>query len=332
MSHKKNRPQIVASGTGSAAKEKGGGHARSKQARESASPQVSGRWLLGAIAVTVSVAALCMWGVLCALFWQGSWQLLYSPSSIVARTPASTGMAFDPVEFAATDAGVARLKGWWIPAEPGAHLGRITVLYLHGQNGNMGNMVDALAQLHTVGVNVLAFDYRGYGQSQFARPSEAHWRQDSEWALQYLTGTRHIDASTIVLDGTALGANLAIEVAAAHPELAGVIVDAPLEDPMNALFNDARARLVPVHLLVRDRYNLSEAAGALHIPVLWFEWSEKMGPGGLPEEPEAYKNASAKKMLVWMKASGDADKQYDDALSRWLDGLPNHSLAQNPIH
>jgi hypothetical protein len=182
-----------------------------------------------------------------------------------------------------------------------------------------------------VGVNVLAFDYRGYGQSQFARPSEAHWRQDSESALQYLTGTRHIDASTIVLDGTALGANLAVEVAAAHPELAGVILDAPLEDPMSALFNDARARLVPVHLLVRDRYNLNEAAAVLRIPVLWFEWSEKMVPGGLPEEPEAYKKASAEKMLVWMKASGDADKQYDDALSRWLDGLPNHSFAQNPI-
>ncbi len=114
-----------------------------------------------------------------------------------------------------------RLKGWWIPAATDAKFARLTVLYLHGQDGNMGDTVDALARLHAAGVNVLAFDYRGYGQSQFVRPSEAHWRQDAEWAIEYLTGTRHVAPGTIVLDGTGLGANLALEEAAAHPELAG---------------------------------------------------------------------------------------------------------------
>ena len=146
---------------------------------------------------------------------------------------------------------------------------RLTVLYLHGQDGNLGDTVDALARLHAAGVNVLAFDYRGYGQSQFVRPSEAHWRQDAEWALEYLTGTRHIAPGAIVLDGTALGANLALEVAAAHPELAGVIVESPIADPMNAIFSDARARMVPAHLLVRDRYDLDAAAENVRVPVLW---------------------------------------------------------------
>ena len=184
------------------------------------------------------------------LFWQGSWQLLYHPEAVVVRTPASVGLAFDPVEFAATDAGVARLKGWWIPAGPGAVFGRYTVLFLDGQNGNLSGNIDAFVRLHRVGVNVLAFDYRGYGQSQFVRPSEAHWRQDAQWALQYLIETRHVSAGAIVLDGQGLGANLALEVAAAHPELAGVVLDTPIASPMNAVFNDARARLVPARLLV----------------------------------------------------------------------------------
>ena len=85
-------------------------------------------------------------------------------------------------------------------------------------------LVDALARLHAVGVNVLAFDYRGYGQSAFVRPSEADLRQDAEWAFQYLSETRHIDRGAIVLDGEGLGANLALEVASAHPELAGVVL------------------------------------------------------------------------------------------------------------
>jgi pimeloyl-ACP methyl ester carboxylesterase len=276
---------------------------------------VSGRWLLAAVGLVIAGAAACGWLALCLLFWQGSWQLLYRPSATVEKTPASLGLAFDPVAFAVTDTGVPRLKGWWIPAARGVPSGRLTVVYLHGQNGNIGDTLDALAPLHAADANVLAFDYRGYGQSQFERPSEARLRQDAEWALDYLTGTRQIDARTIVLDGSGLGANLALEVAAEHPELAGVIVDSPIADPTAAIFNDARARMVPARLLVRDRYDIRAAAGAVRVPVLWFE------PAGA-SQPEAYQKIAAHKMLVWIDPGGDLFKQTGDALSRWLDELP----------
>jgi pimeloyl-ACP methyl ester carboxylesterase len=301
---------------------RGGGHTVSRSAKMTEPPRVSGRWLLGAVALAVAAAALCGWCALCLLFWQGSWQLLYHPAAAIARTPASAGLTFDAVGFAATDAGMLRLSGWWIPAAPSAAFSRFTVLYLHGQDGNLGGTVDALARLHAVGVNVLAFDYRGYGQSAFVRPSEAHWREDTEWALQYLTGTRHVAPEAIVLDGTGLGANLALEEAAAHPELAGVIVESPDAEPMHAIFSDARARLVPSHLLVRDRYDLNQAATALRIPSLWLERIAQPGQSGSTHEPDAYRKVAAQKMLVWLNPSADADKQFEDALSRWLDDPP----------
>ncbi len=235
------------------------------------------------------------------------------------KTPASAGLAFDPVAFAATDTGANRLKGWWIPAAQGTGLERLTVIYLHGQDGNIGNTVDAVARLHAAGVNVLAFDYRGYGQSQFARPSEQNWRQDAEWALQYLTSTRHIDARMIVLNGTSLGANLALEIAAEHPELAGVIMDSPMADPMAAIFDDARARMVPARLLLRDRYDLDAAAAAVRVPVLWFERADAAGAA---QVPRAYEKIAEQKMLVRINPAGDVYKQTEDALSRWLDELP----------
>jgi uncharacterized protein len=282
-------------------------------------PVVSGRWLLAALCATIAGAAVCCWLALCLLFWQGSWQLLYHPTAAVTRTPASAGLAFDRVAFAATDAGVPRLKGWWIPAPPGAARARFTAIYLHGQNGNMGDTVDALARLHDAGVNVLAFDYRGYGDSQQARPSQAHWRQDAEWALEYLTGTRHIDAATIVLDGTGLGANLALEVGAEHPELAGVVVDSPVQDPTGAIFNDARARMVPARLLVRDRYDLDAATAALRVPLLWFERADEMRAG---DRKALTDKVAEHTMSVWLYPGGDMYKQIEDALGRWLDGLP----------
>jgi pimeloyl-ACP methyl ester carboxylesterase len=285
-------------------------------------PQVSGRWLLGAVGLTIVAAVFCAWCALCLLFWQGSWQLLYHPAAVVARTPATAGLAFDAVGFAATDAGTPRLEGWWIPAAPDAKFARITVLFLHGQDGNLGDTVDSVARLHAAGVNVLAFDYRGYGQSQFVRPSEARWRQDAEWAIEYLTGTRHVAAGAIVLDGTGLGANLAIEEAAAHPELAGVIVERPLADPMSAIFGDARARMVPAHLLVRDRYDLDAAAANVRVPVLWLASDEPVAAGLAPREPEAYGKIAGRKMLVWLSPAKNVDTQIMEALARWLDELP----------
>ncbi len=281
-------------------------------------PVVSGRWLLAALCATIAGAAVCCWLALCLLFWQGSWQLLYHPAAAVTRTPASAGLAFDRVAFAATDTGVPRLKGWWIPASPGAARARFTVIYLHGQDGNIGDTVDALGRLQAAGVNVLAFDYRGYGDSQQMRPSERNWRQDAEWAIDYLVGTRHIDAGAIVVDGTELGANLALEVGTEHSELAGVVVDSPVQDPAGAIFNDARARMVPARLLVRDRYDLDAAVAALRVPLLWFARTDATGS---TKDPEAYNRVAAKKIIVWLNPAGDVYKQTEDALGRWLDGL-----------
>ena len=282
-------------------------------------PTVPGSWLAAAVGLAIVAAAVCAWGTLCLLFWQGSWQLLYHPTAAITRTPASVGLPFGAVGFAATETGEPQLKGWWIPAAPGAPHSSVTALYLHGPDGNLGDTVDHLAALHNLGLNVLAFDYRGYGQSAFERPSEARWRQDAESALIYLTATRHVSAGTIVLDGKDLGANLAVEIAAAHPELAGVVVESPLEAPMQAIFNDPRARMVPAHLLVRDRWDLNGAARQVRMPVLWMLFADghaATAPPSLPMETDA------PLMRVWLYDKDRKSNEQANSISRWLGDLP----------
>jgi pimeloyl-ACP methyl ester carboxylesterase len=242
---------------------------------QSAPATISARWLLMALALTVPAAVLFTWIVFCLLFWQGSWQLLYHPTSTVARTPSNNGLAYDPISFAATDTGVAQLQGWWIPAST-AHY---TALYLHDRTGNLGDTLNTLSDLHAAEVNVFAIDYRGYGQSQFEHPSEVHWREDATRALDYLTSTRHIDPHSIVIVGSGLGANLALEIAAAHPELAAAVLESPLDHPVDIIFNDARAKLVPARLMVRDRYDLIAPASALRVPSLWLMENPKANSG-----------------------------------------------------
>lgn len=273
-------------------------------------PTVSGSWLVRSLALSLAGGIVCVWGVFCLLFWQGSWQLLFHPTANVTRTPASVGLNYEPIGFAATESGELQLQGWLIPAGQNKFNGatlfsRYTVLCLHGQNGNLGDTVDALARLHETGVNILAFDYRGYGQSKFARPSETHWREDAEWALRYLTGTRHIAPGAIILYGSNLGANLALEVGAEHTELAGVIVDAPIESPMQVVFADPRGALVPAHLLNGDRFDLDGSAAALRIPSFWIF----SAPGQL----ESFRKVSAVKALVRQDSK--------EALAGWLSSL-----------
>jgi pimeloyl-ACP methyl ester carboxylesterase len=281
-------------------------------------PTVSGKWLLSAGSIAIAAALLCAWGTLCIFFWQGSWQLLYHPSSAISRTPASVNLPFESIGFATNSAGEPQLRGWWIPASSQA---RSTAVYLHGADGNLGDTVNALSRLHAAGLNVFAFDYRGYGQSHFAHPSEARLREDADSAFAYLTGTRHIPANTIVLVGKDLGANLALEVAAAHPDLVGVVLEAPLESPTAAIFNDARAKLVPARLLVSDRWQSTIAASNLLIPSLWCYWTPERNATLEQDKPEAYETVPARKSLVWLTNSPDELEIFDSALSTWIDNL-----------
>lgn len=274
---------------------------------------VSGRWVLAAAALAIATAAFCMWAALCFLFWQGSWQLLYHPKAKIAQTPARIPLPFDAVDFAVTEAGQPQLHGWWIPAGPNS---RFTAIYLHGADGNIGDAVNEMALLHAAKIDLLAFDYRGYGESRFARPSEKYWRQDAESAIQFLTNTRHIAAGAIVLVGRGLGANLALETAAAHPELAGVIAEDPISAPEEVIFHDPRARLVPAHWLVSDRWNAAGAVESLRIPSLWF-FSAPQPNAGM----NTYDTAQGRKMRVWLADSPARSTDYEAGLSRWLGDL-----------
>lgn len=282
-------------------------------------PIVSGRWLLSAIAIAFAVALFCAWGTLCILFWQGSWQLLYHPTSAVTRTPASANLQFDSVGFATNASGDPQLRGWWAPT---ASQARYTAVLLHGAVGNLSDTVNDFAALHALGLNVFAFDYRGYGQSHFVHPGEARWREDVDSAIRYLTETRHIAPASLILVGKDLGANLALETAAEHPDLAGIVLENPLKSPTSTIFNDARAHLVPAHLLVSDQWETDTAASNVLIPSVWFYWSASPSDGTQQNEPASYQKTPARKMLVWLTNSSKEPAQFNAAMRNWLDQLP----------
>jgi len=138
------------------------------------------------------------YGALTTLVYLLQERLLFHPTRNLVASPADVGLAFEDVQFTSTDG--ESLHGWWVPHDnPFA-----TILFLHGNAGNISGRVDIIEKLHGMGVNVFIFDYRGYGQSTGA-PSEDGLYKDTEAAFQYLIKERSIPASDIVVHGRSLG-------------------------------------------------------------------------------------------------------------------------------
>lgn len=231
---------------------------------------VSPRWLAGAIAATLVLAAVCGYGALCLLFYQGQWQLLFHPSRTVAETPAQAGVAWEEIHFDVNDAGQPRLDGWWIPADAGAAYATDTVLYLHDGRGSLSDCVPALVRLHSIGINVFAFDYQGFGHSVGAHPTERLATADSVAAWTYLTDLRHVQPRNLIVFGDGAGAAFAAHLGAAFAP-AGVILENPSPTARQMFLSDARARMLPLWLLQNERLDPTGELVSTHVPRMFLD-------------------------------------------------------------
>ena len=153
-----------------------------------------------------------------------------------------------------------RLHGWYV-THPEA---RTTLLWFHGNAGNIINRVENLRELYRIGLSVFIFDYRGYGRSQ-GRPSEEGLYQDALGAHDYLTRTRMIRSERLVLFGRSLGAAVAGELAAQKPA-AGLI----LESSFPSIEAVAKFHYggLPVHWLIGAEFTLIDRLPQLSLPKL----------------------------------------------------------------
>lgn len=90
---------------------------------------------------------------------------VYFPSKQVYALPDSLGLEYKEAYFDTRD--LKRLHGWFVPKR-GAES---TILYAHGNAGNIADRLGKIALFNDWGFNVFIFDYRGYGKST-GRPFE----------------------------------------------------------------------------------------------------------------------------------------------------------------
>lgn len=160
----------------------------------------------------------------------------------------------------ATDDGVD-LVAWWFPAV-GQPKGSVVVF--PGNAGNRADRVPLAGALSSLGYATLLVDYRGYGGNS-GSPSEVGLAHDARAALRYLHSRDDVDPSRVVYFGESLGSGVAIQLATETSPAALI-----LRSPFTSLSDvgSVQFRLLPVSMLLKDRFDNATKIGAVDSPVL----------------------------------------------------------------
>ncbi|MEE3717333.1 alpha/beta fold hydrolase [Tumidithrix elongata RA019] len=218
------------------------------------------RWQRILIGLGIGYSLVCL-----ALFTLQE-RLMFFPSRTLEHTPSLYQLEYQDVWISISQGErTEKLHGWWIPAQqPNAPV----ILYFHHNAINIGANVSQALQFHQLGYSIFLFDYRGFGQSQGAFPTEVQVYEDAQAVWNYLTQERKILPNQIVIYGHSIGGAIAIDLAARHPEAAALIVQSSFTSMRDMTKRFGLYWLLPVELILRQRFESLEKMKSVRMPVL----------------------------------------------------------------
>ena len=158
-----------------------------------------------------------------------------------------------------------RLHGWFIHSRIRPALA--TVVYFHGNSGNIGNLGWLGEDLATRGFDALLFDYRGYGRSEGEIREERDLYADADAAYDYVTRERNVSPADIALYGQSLG-TAAVADLASRRGCGAIILESGLTSAGEMA--EVKAPLLSRWLgwIRRNHFESRQKLSAIHCPVL----------------------------------------------------------------
>ena len=153
-----------------------------------------------------------------------------------------------------------QIHGWFIPKSGASK----TVLFFHGNAGNMSHREDSIRIFHNIGVNVFIFDYRGYGKSQ-GSPDEKGLYLDARAAWHYLLEQKKMKPEDIILFGRSLGGVVATKLAT-EVDSAALILESSFTSA-----RDTANMLMPIMsrlIILRYEFNNADRIKQIKQPLL----------------------------------------------------------------
>ena len=208
----------------------------------------------------VFIAVAVFFAGLSALLYFGQGRMIFQPTSRHEHGAEKSGLGYEDVRLPVGDD--QKIHGWYFPCELGDTAP--TVLFFHGNAGNISHRLSTAQFFVGLGVNFFMFDYRGYGQSD-GSPSEDALYADARAAYDWLLVTKGIDPDRLFLFGRSLGGAVAVDLAT-RVKCGGLVVESSFTST-----SDMGQRMfphLPVRLLVRYRFDSLGKIGRVNCPVL----------------------------------------------------------------
>ncbi|MBC8282786.1 MAG: alpha/beta hydrolase [Nitrospinae bacterium] len=173
--------------------------------------------------------------------------------------PASLGLQVRDVYFQSDDG--VKLHGWFV-ASPNA---RATLLWFHGNAGNLSHRLDNIQRLLPLNLNIFIFDYRGYGRSE-GEPDEKGIYKDSQAAYNKVLELEGVSVESLFLFGRSLGGICAVETAL-NNKAQGLILESVFtsaSDMSRKIFP-----LIPLGWAIRSKLDAIGKVSQLTMPKLF---------------------------------------------------------------
>jgi uncharacterized protein len=214
---------------------------------------------------TIAASVVMIYLGLLVLLRLSESRMIYFPGTQrhLLAPPAWLNLPTERVEIP-TDDGIT-LVSWVIPA--GSDSNGLWLLVCHGNAGNLSEFDRPVhyAGLRQLGLNLLAFDYRGYGESG-GTPSENGLYRDAQAAYRYLREKRGVPSDRIVVFGHSLGSAVAVDLVSRVPA-AGLILDGALTSVIDR--GQELYPYMPVRWIAKSKFNSLEKVAEIRIPKLF---------------------------------------------------------------
>jgi uncharacterized protein len=215
---------------------------------------------MSGLMMTIVIWSLALLVLFLGVFWVGQRRLMYFPTSDVP-SPAAAGLTdVEPVTFNTADG--LTLHAWFLRSGKSDRSG--SVIVFNGNAGNRGYRADLGDRLRSLGLSVLLFDYRGFGENAGA-PTESGLTLDARAARDYLLTRADVSRDRVVYFGESLGSAVATKLAVEEAPAALI-----LRSPFTSFVDLGRIHypLLPTRLLLRDRYATIDQIAKVRCPVL----------------------------------------------------------------
>ena len=214
--------------------------------------------IMGSMLILIIGVLLISYLALAAVLYVMQPKFLYGPVREVSDTPAELGLDFEDVVFKSADG--LDLSGWYIPAKNP----RLTLLFCHGNGGNIRGRLDSIKIFHNLGLNCFIFDYRGYGDSR-GKPGEEGTYTDAMAAYKYLTEKKKMPAEDIIIFGRSLGGSIAAQLAS-KVDARALIVESAFTSYVD--IGKEYYPYMPVKWFARFGYRTIDYIKEVHCPVM----------------------------------------------------------------